>query len=362
MKQTRLEFLDFMRGIAILNVLLIHQGFTVLDNFTLAICHRLCIPVFVFVTGYTVGFSQDKPYIENLIKKVSYGVHLFFVYLILTYLVVDNGIPMTQIFDNLLSGNYPEIKNAALWYLPFYISLYFVLWTEIKFIKLIYDLVLKRLNNLSTTFYYISLIIISVIVAYQGNAINIFEENIFMGNPFFVKHAFIMQPFAVLGYIMYCVGNEQKELGDNTVKISKMHKVIILSLIKFVIFLISFLLFVNLSKKYGIIDVRPMVWTSLPSFYFSTICAVIFLYMLSKYICILLGDFILVKYVAYCGKRSIHICAIHLLVLSFMTNYLKFIPNLYSLVSEMQLQKLILQTIVLSLISIFISYAIEREK
>lgn len=362
MKQTRLQFLDFMRGIAILNVLLIHQGFTVLDSFTLAICHRICIPVFIFVTGYTIGFSHDKPYIENLIKKISYTVHLFFIYLALTYLVVDKNIPIVQIFENLLSGSYQEPKNAALWYLPFYISLYFIMWSEIKFIKLIYDLVLKRLDNLNVTFYYISLIIISVIIAYQGNAINIFEEGIFAGNPFFIKHAMMMQPFAMLGYIIHCLNDNQNILGDSTPQIFRTYKMIISIVAKFLIFIISFILFVVLSKTFGIIDIRPLLYVGLPSFYISTICALIFLYMLSKYICIGLGNFILVRYVSYCGKRSVHICAVHLLVLSFINNYLKFVPNLLNLVNDNILYKLILQTIILSLISIFISYAIEREK
>ena len=362
MEQRRLQHIDFMRGIAIFNVVFIHLGLSTLDVSVLSICYRICIPVFIFVTGYTIGFSQNKPYISNLIKKISYMIHMLFIYQLITYLCVDRTIPMYDIFSNILSGKVQEIKNIAMWYLPFYVSLYFIIWTEVKLIKLIYDLIFDRLGKFNKLIYYVLLTIVSVIIAYQGFNLNISEGTMFASNPFYIKQAMITQVFAILGYLVFCL---EKTIDDIETKIDtkQIDKYILFKTIfKIVILVISFVLFIFMSRKYGLIDILPMIWDGPISFYVSVTCALIFVYMTSKLICKVIGNFFLINFVSFCGKRSIHICALHLLVMIFIENYLKFVPHLLVLPKDKLLIELFIRTIVLMIMSIFISFAIENEK
>ena len=362
MKQTRLKHLDFMRGIAILNVLIIHQGLATLGFPAFNILYRLCIPVFVFVTGLTIVYSIDRPYIENLLKKISYMVNMTFIYLVIIYLIYDKTIPLMTIFTDLLSGKVPEDKNAAMWYFPFYIGLYFVVWSEIKFVKMMYELVLKKLCGFSKVWYYILLAIVSVVIIFVGQNLNVDLDYTSVNNPFFIKNALVMQGFAVSGHIVSCISQNTDEIKNIFKNFLPKFADLGYEITKIFILIISTILFFKLAQKYGFVDVRPLIYQSVQSFYISTMCGLISLYLLSKYICDIFNNFFVVNYICYCGRRSLHICGLHLVLIIFLQKYLVYIQTIFAMTNGHALIQLIVQSVVLSLISIFISYAIEREK
>ncbi|MBR1453591.1 MAG: hypothetical protein IJ593_02990 [Lachnospiraceae bacterium] len=385
MQKTRLQFIDFMKGVAIFNVLVIHLYLSKEDVFFQSIMHRLCIPVFVFVTGYTMGFIEDRPYVETILKKLSYVIKLFFIFSLLTYIANNNSINIIEVFKNTLYGKVSLVgnfANAALWYFPFYISLFFVIFTTIKLTKLFYDKFLRKLGGWPQIFYYVVLVIVSICLSMSAKKLDVGAGVSVENNPFFINHALVMQFLAIVGYIVFNIENkikkiidEKKIINDEIISDMKVKQVVmklnektfiitgLLQVLRYLLVGVVIYYFIHFTKRYGLIDILGFLWSNNFELYLSCTFACLSLYFVSKIICDLFGNFFLFRYIAYMGKRALFICGIHAFFFKISLDYYeKNFPEIYTMFKEDDILTAVFASIVLSVISVLLSFAIEREK
>ena len=376
-EKKRLQHLDFMKGIAIFLVIVIHLYVEKSNIFIQSLMHRICIPSFVFVTGYNFGFIEDRPYISTTLKKLSYIIQMLGIYIFLTYMCTPKIFTTFDVVRNVLTGDIVNLGgaiNVGIWYLPFYVSLFFIVFTMIKIAKALYDNVLLKYGKWDKITYYIILVIVSLIIG--------FAKDQFNTDFYYLNHAVIMQPFAIFGYLIYHLEkyindkihneNETREetynIKNGKINIANIKNTISnitkksLPIIKFVIFIVSTILYVSLSRAYGLIDIFGRLWTNQIELYISCAFAIISVYLFSKYICDLISSFILVKFVSYMGKRSLHICSIHTLLFTFSQEYYNNLLRVLNVSIDKTIIRLILHATILTIISIVLSYIIEREK
>jgi len=102
MSQKRYLYIDFMKAIAILLVLVIHTSTIyaksshdyLIGNWLASIAEP-CIGIFLFVSGYLFKFSPDKKTLRYYVKKTAYLLipyTIFFLAFIIIYLYSDNQI------------------------------------------------------------------------------------------------------------------------------------------------------------------------------------------------------------------------------------------------------------------------------
>ena len=69
------------------------------------------------------------------------------------------------------------------------------------------------------------------------------------------------------------------------------------------------------------------------------------------------------RYIAYMGKRALFICGIHAFFFKISLDYYeKNFPEIYTMFKEDDILTAVFASIVLSVISVLLSFAIEREK
>ena len=379
MQKQRVQFIDFMKGIAIFNILLIHLYASKQDVFFQSIIHRLGIPVFVFVTGYAMGYLENRPYVSTIVKKLSYILQMLFIFLLLSCLVGGKTINTISVFTDILHGeiaNTGNFVNMALWYLPFYISLFLILFTMIKLLKCFYEYVLKKYGGWNILIYFIMLIFVSLAVSRIYDRSKNISFNSYEQNPFYIYNAVVMQFIAVVGYIVFHIENKINEIikkclnpeNDDSIIIKKINEKNIpiqqiISVLFLILFIVSTHLFIHFSKKYGMIDVLPLFWSNNKELYISCILTCISIYCFSKIICNLFGNFILVRYISYMGKRSLLICCIHCILITIATTYYETLfPSVSNALKQYEILRTIFTAVILSVISVILSWTIEREK
>lgn len=346
--QTRQIHTDFMRGICIILVVVIHLIFAFASDISLSVMHRLCIPQYVILIGYNMNYSLDKPYAKTVLKTLSKMIYVFFVTIIITQLVFDNNkINITQAITTIYNGTASGIMNLPIWFVPFYISLFLVNYSIIKLVKVISDIIARTFskeNYYNYALLFVFGIILSIIgINYNGN------------NMYYIKHALICSLFVPVGFFSYKANNLIDEFYNKADKKKKLIMTILLS----IVFLLSLALFIIISIFDKRIDILPLLFNTMPGFYISSILGYIVLFFISKILCQIKFISIFTNLIAYLGKRSLWICCLHqpvqVIILPLFNNLLgKLTPN-----SAID----IFYKVIITMISaIIFSYVFEREK
>ena len=367
----RLKYIDAIKGFSVICVVIIHiigidKGITLL-LFT----HRFAIPVFVFITGFLAALYIDKSYIEILSKRLNKMYKLYFIYMCLTYLLIFKSIPLEEIFLHIISGTINENYNLALWYAPFYISLCIVFFAIIKFSQTLSNIYGKLFEN-KEAFYYIIIFIFSIILSMIGMKITIVK------NYYYIKHTLIMIPFATFGYLIkkicdysFDIINKNKDTfndrvlaktkiencgnnhtGDPYNKFIRDTYNIKIFIIKLLLLLIIFVVFIKSTFASGYIDIFYLRFQNIMLFYISTLSATLFLFLFFYILEPFIKHIFIYGILSHLGKESIHICFLHLLLYPLIGT----IVNNFSFISELINNNQSIEKYIYVAILLFISF------
>ena len=280
----RLEYIDFIKGFGIFLVVLGHATLP-----RSPYIYSFHVPLFFFISGY---FFKDKPVLENLKSKLKRIYFPFVISNVLTWLffvTIDllKGVPAgKQSYIDLLrtiagiDSSVPQ--NGPLWFLLclFSLSVMFILITLIKteYLRLIIVLAL------SVSGYFLSRAVSDL--------------------PFKIETAMMMAPFFYAGNVFGRYGFSDR--------IDKFSGIAVFN----ISVLLSYLNYVTNSynlKLSGIerISVLENSYGNVFLFYFSALCAIIFITVISKKI-------IRISAVNYLGKNSLIILCLHYPVLQYV--------------------------------------------
>lgn len=351
----RLNYLDFIRGIAVIFVVYIHMSIDKFSIFPHGFMHRMCIPAFVFVTGYMFLFDLKDSYFKVVNKRVGIMIKYFFIYSFLSQLI-KNGFQFSiiDVITNVLFGKIDTSINLALWYAPFYISLVIVAFLEIKivyYLSISISYILPKQNNENIKYLYMPLIIFSILLAVIGHNIEI------ANNFYFIKHTLIMQPFAMLGFICHNIDAYLNEINNK----DKYNRKIIFCFRGFVLIFAGLIgIFITLNSP--IVDIYPLLIYDIKLFYLSISTLLVSFLIISMLLQKLFDNIFIFNMITFVGRKSLHICFLHLLLYNQFPIFLSQFPMFSEFINNKKIFRDVFETIFLLFVSIIFSYVFDKIK
>lgn len=318
MKKIRYYNIDLIKVIALYFVILIHN-FNSNVNFMLdgsievylSYAIRLLIeavPIFVFVNGFLlIGKKFElKKHIKKIIKIFSLIFIWSIIYILLFSLIDGHNINLKHIISNVLITNISSPYTGILWFLQNLICLYFI-YPLLKLAydkdKSIYNYIFIIVAFFSVGVNFINLILQLITNIFKMNNLTNWI-NIFLGNYNPLSNLYFIFYFMLGGYV-----------HDNIDKIKKYKKILLISAL---IGSISIII-------YGIWYSNLIGYFYSSNFNYNTIFLTIFIVGIytatinyegkNKYTS---------KVIEFCGKNSLGIYFIHIVVTRILAKYIFF--------------------------------------
>jgi acyltransferase len=301
----RFEYVDILKGIGILFVVLAH--FSITPNFLKVYIYSFHMPLFFFISGYLLKIKPNVSSKDIFLKKIKsllipylwFELILFIFTLSMTF-VSNKVIKFPDYLISVFYGNklYDENYMGALWFLLCLCV------TEIIF----YYLYSTVKNRLLLTFIIISL----SIFGYYYSTLSLIRL------PFTLEISFIAISFYGLGYV-FRGSNIQKWILNNSN----------LAIPCFFCINICFV-FLNYSYNHsghlhGRVDMLYLSYNNYFYFYLASISGILFYYLISKYLENL--NPVILKYL---GMNTLLIMALHIPILMVLQKVLEVLYKTFN--------------------------------
>lgn len=343
MKKERINYLDLIKTIAIIFVVFVHYSWddgSIISNISMMLC-IIAVPLFFMVNGTLL--LNNKFDLNKHLKKmlnIYLGIVSFKILIFVIYYIIGIGRDVGKldfIYYLFFNRNIVGISTEHFWFIFSLLKIYFVY----PFIKIAID---KKENNNKTIVCILIFLFCLSFLPELLNTINVYFLKLNNFNPWIIKETF--SPIFECEYLFYFVFGYTLHKKYYKTGINKKSVIIITTIIIIAIMgIISLKLLQDgsLSGVYNGINNKYLKISNL---------------LLSSSLFVLLSkiDMDNSKIVNYIGSRTMNIYCIHMLIVSFMFNYLLpkinllgFIPNL-------------IKTIIAIVISIVLTELMKKSK
>jgi fucose 4-O-acetylase-like acetyltransferase len=274
MENRRIEFIDIMKGIGIILVVVGHISQLNILNTWIFSFH---MPLFFFISGITFSVSKKENFIRKKVNKILIPYFIFSLLTFIYWSVIERKLrgDTTSILSQFIGiftsqgGEYNHVYNIVMWFLP----CLFI--TEIIF----YFIKNKFSNKMACCLLAVSSIL-GVILSY----------NLKIRLPWSIDTMLIAIVFYGAGYLISNVVMNYKKSDKN-------------KLMNFLSIFILLALNIYCSHLNGYVDMNKSIYSNYFLYFISAFCGIIFIYLISLY-CNL-------QFVRFLGANSLIIMCVH---------------------------------------------------
>ena len=148
-------------------------------------------------------------------------------------------------------------------------------------------------------------------------------------------------------------------LFDNYIKNINSKEKLIIYIFLVLILIIASIIFYDLSKIGGTVDIAPFIIENIPNFYITSILGGLSLFVICKLICSIYVINLITSIISYIGQKSMYICCFHQITQYVVFEY--YAPFLNNYNGNMFLS-LFLKISITIITTIVMSYIFEKEK